>query len=503
LSLSAWHGMTALHRACLGGDYNIILLLLRAGADPNAPNANQETPTLFSCKRGNTQVLNLMIEFGGDVSKIDSQGRGAMLHAAESGIVSTLHYLNTVCNHSFKVVDNKRQSPIHIVCLYGHVEALKYLIKKDRCDLTVVNMDGDTPLHILSREGHSHLCWVIFTELGTSSLKVLNNAGYTPKDLAEQRDKMGHREITPVYQYYSKQGGHIKPTGPILYWYWLLLMPTIIYGAAVVLSHYVNEKLHAVTILLGLAVILITQKKQLHRMRHVSRWPNPIYIGIFGAGQFHTMVCLYYKLMQCIFLNFFFFANKLSFMCMFYNLYFAFPNKNIRYQEVTVQDLCSPVRKMQDFCADCEIVRPKYAKHCKLCNKCYQDMDHHCLFLNRCVARDNQFYFVWFILTCLVCMTIFVIIAALHCYSYYSMMRVLYQEVWMLSLIIMNTVSLIWGINLIKNQFDVIANDFTNYFRTKGYNQLLTVNEKWLNIAYFLIGKEPYIKNPLHKQLNV
>lgn len=36
----------------------------------------------------------------------------------------------------------------------------------------------------------------------------------------------------------------------------------------------------------------------------------------------------------------------------------------------------------------------QYRKHCKACNKCVEDFDHHCPFLNQCIGKHNYHWFV-------------------------------------------------------------------------------------------------------------
>ncbi|DBA94918.1 TPA: hypothetical protein ACH3X1_002449 [Trebouxia sp. C0004] len=44
-------------------------------------------------------------------------------------------------------------------------------------------------------------------------------------------------------------------------------------------------------------------------------------------------------------------------------------------------------------CSICEVyVRPR-SKHCRVCNRCTEDFDHHCMWLNNCVGRANYPYF--------------------------------------------------------------------------------------------------------------
>ncbi|XP_041364245.1 serine/threonine-protein phosphatase 6 regulatory ankyrin repeat subunit C-like [Gigantopelta aegis] len=209
-----WHGNTALHRACLVGDISVVALLVNAGADTNTLNDSGESPVHYAAKRGIPSVLHILTKHGGDVTTTDKHGRRITHHASETGSVYMLHYLSTVHSVSFRDVDKKLQSPLHIVCGFGHAEAFKYLIRKERSDLTQGDFAGNTPMHLTVEEGHSHLTWLLLRAVGCGSLHHRNKAGYTPVDIACQRDKAGHKEITPLLKSYEGVRDHsYKPSG--------------------------------------------------------------------------------------------------------------------------------------------------------------------------------------------------------------------------------------------------------------------------------------------------
>ena len=41
------------------------------------------------------------------------------------------------------------------------------------------------------------------------------------------------------------------------------------------------------------------------------------------------------------------------------------------------------------FCNICQMVVSYKAKHCKKCNKCITNFDHHCIYLNNCIGSRN------------------------------------------------------------------------------------------------------------------
>merc|ERR1719401_428034 len=53
------------------------------------------------------------------------------------------------------------------------------------------------------------------------------------------------------------------------------------------------------------------------------------------------------------------------------------------------------------WCRTCEIIRPPRASHCRECDNCVLRFDHHCPFLNNCIAQRNYSFFVGFLFSVL------------------------------------------------------------------------------------------------------
>ena len=86
-SLLDCNGDTPLHKAAMLYDVTVVELLLLFQADPNAPNDLQQTPFHLACRRGDLEIMNLLLQNGAHLWLVDGAGMGPIHHASRGGSV--------------------------------------------------------------------------------------------------------------------------------------------------------------------------------------------------------------------------------------------------------------------------------------------------------------------------------------------------------------------------------------------------------------------------------
>ncbi|XP_074240768.1 ankyrin repeat and death domain-containing protein 1B isoform X3 [Saimiri boliviensis] len=185
------HGLTVIHLAAWSGSLEIMLMLVKAGADQRAKSQvgmlvtpGQKLLPLSLCRR--EEVLRSLC--------ISLQDRMNALHfAAQSNHVRTVEYLIQELHlKDLNQPDEKGRKPFLLAAERGHAE----MIEK----LTFLNLhtsekdkEGNTALHLAAKHGHSPAVRVLLTQW--QDINEMNESGETPFFLTVEG---GHEECSKV-----------------------------------------------------------------------------------------------------------------------------------------------------------------------------------------------------------------------------------------------------------------------------------------------------------------
>ncbi|XP_062926414.1 uncharacterized protein si:ch211-223a10.1 [Mobula hypostoma] len=501
---TGWNGFSPLHHAALCGHKELVYLLLEHGADTNLPNDAGETPFHFACRRGEVYIMDQMVKRGADILTRDHQGKTALHHAVSGGSIVAIRYLEEMGHYSFRDSDRFLQSALHIAISIGNEDVVKYLLRGMRCSVEAIDTWGMTPMHVAAHTGSVNICWLLMTDAGIPTLHLQNKDGLTPLDLARRGKSHRHQEVAKLLTDYSKEIQNGKPRRPIGLYFSSLLCPGILSSIIFFIASHIG-KYGGVFSAIAFAVLARIVFCQYHRISHYSRSPNPMYLGTFTAGIFHSLYCFYCKILPALWPA----KMLLCFMTMLATLLFWMFMKlltkdpgNLRESDsatkyLTIAQLIETNEKPSRFCIYCEMVRPEGTKHCRLCNCCMENFDHHCLFLMKCVAKKNQRLFILFLLEIIISHLTFITSSLYSLYLWYGLNfevfpKVFNDQPWVMGLALMNIATVLWELVLLKSQLAAIAVNSTTTCRDRVDNKASTWRHLLRNITVFLVlGKRP------------
>ncbi|GCC28581.1 hypothetical protein chiPu_0007012 [Chiloscyllium punctatum] len=500
LSARGWHGFTPLHHAAYRGHKALSYLLLEHGADSNIPNDAGETPFHFACRRGALCIMDQMVKRGANVAALDYQGKTALHQAVSGGSVAAIRYLEEMGRFDFREPDRFLQTPLHSAASIGNEDVIRYLLRAGRCRVDAADMWGMVPMHVAAQTGSAAICWLLTMEAGFSLLQLRNKDGLTPLELAKQGKTHRHQEVTKLLNKFSEESPTGKPKEPIGLYYSCLLLPGVLSAVVFLIASYLGEY-GGVFSLIAFAVLGRTVFFQYHRISHLSRLPNPMYLGTFAAGIFHSLYCFYYKILPALW------PAHLLLCCMtllatlllwmFKEMLTRDPGRlqetSREAEYLTITQLVEANEDPSRFCIYCEIIQPEQAKHCKLCNMCMVNFDHHCLFLMKCIAKNNRRLFNLFLMEVIVCHLTFTASAVwcLHLryeLNFETVLAVLSSESWVVALALMNVATAVWESVILKEQLVTISTNCTTTFRKVPQASAFTWGRRMKNIAVFFIA---------------
>ncbi|XP_048250459.1 ankyrin repeat domain-containing protein 17-like isoform X2 [Haliotis rufescens] len=198
VSLVDYNRNKILHVACLGGHTDMVKYVLsQKVADINSRGQYGRTPTMMSAEKGHRQVFDLLVTQGADVSLVDDNRNNILHVACLGGHVDMVKYIlsKKVADINIRgkygwtplmkaaekghrqvfdllvtqgadvsLVDDNRNNILHVACLGGHVDMVKYALSQKVADINSRGHNGRTPLMKAAQKGHRQVFDLLVTQ---------------------------------------------------------------------------------------------------------------------------------------------------------------------------------------------------------------------------------------------------------------------------------------------------------------------------------------------------
>ena len=196
---TGWYGETPLHVACENKQVDVVQLLVNGGVQVNKVNSKGATPLWISCRTGSVENVRVLVEAGSDVDKASKGGATPLYVAVCGGHVDVVDVLLGKGGADVNKAGLRGETPLWIACDKGFVELVRALVAGG-ADVDMEAREGVTPLYAASCKGYIEVVKVLVMEGGADPNKSCRG-GVSPLWIARGE---GH---LPVVRFLIEEGG--------------------------------------------------------------------------------------------------------------------------------------------------------------------------------------------------------------------------------------------------------------------------------------------------------
>jgi len=141
-------GRGLLHGAAVGGQFEILCLLLKQGLDANAADKKGRTPLHDACRQGSFEIAKALLDAGADLTLKDKAGRDPWTVAWQNGQTTVMEVFENHDRDMFGEHPNARKLPVWALAKRGYVDLLREAIATGNPELNKPDPDNNhTALH--------------------------------------------------------------------------------------------------------------------------------------------------------------------------------------------------------------------------------------------------------------------------------------------------------------------------------------------------------------------
>ena len=148
------------HQRNYGHDETVHYLAGLPEVDVNHKPRNKRTALYRALMKGDSRMIDALIDAGADVEAKPIWGLPPLLDASSDGNLSIVETL-VEAGASVRARDNEKHTPLTIAAQYGHTDTVRYLVGLKDVDVNHTAHENETALHSAATEGHSDMVQVL------------------------------------------------------------------------------------------------------------------------------------------------------------------------------------------------------------------------------------------------------------------------------------------------------------------------------------------------------
>jgi ankyrin repeat protein len=197
VNFTSANGMTSLHDSCQQGMTHTTMELLRSGASPDPKTEQGYTPLHFATAVGSTEIIAMLIVSGADIFARASNGDTPIKMAVNQSTLTCHTFLELTPNLDLSTVDENGDSLLHLSSQEGNAN-FEYLARHG-ADVNAINSTGDSVLHTIALSGDCNQALLLLS-MGANPL-LKNHFGDQAVDICKVTRPDIASEIFKYMQY--------------------------------------------------------------------------------------------------------------------------------------------------------------------------------------------------------------------------------------------------------------------------------------------------------------
>lgn len=241
---------------------------------------------------------------------------------------------------------------LHLSCFYLYKAATDNLLLLG-CNINEKDKLGNTPLHYAVKGGNFNLTKKLI--LFGAEKNTRNNEYLSPKDLARKNGNFSMRKL--FNKSFFNQISSIK-----------------------------NKRRENILFILIVISLFIKLFYFIQKDKSTYDFIFFVYLCSFIFDMFCSGFIFYPKI-----------CNKKLYRKKSKKNDYNLLNRQVKYEDIYKLNNYD-LDKLEQLCPVCKIIRQSKTKHCIICNKCIENWDHHCYWLNICINKETYNLFIFFLI---------------------------------------------------------------------------------------------------------
>ena len=294
----------------------------------------------FACYKGNMKIIKFLLNNGADYSIKGNNNLSCLHYSAITNKVAPIYYMIKKYNINQYEIDKEGNTFFHWACYCSSLDVINFFLNDDNFNINIPNNQGITPLQYYIMPKPKYL----------KPIKKLIRRGADPYI----KNKYGENSFDIVRQKYNNNDDNDikKQIYEILirknnlnFLFWIFITFHFLFVVFIILFEFP-------------------------------------YINI----KFLSLIFILYVIWTIVLWNYiFYFLNKESGFI---------KNNNNNYLLKLIEEDDNNKINLRDYCIKCQIKMEKNSIHCYYCHKCIREFDHHCIWIKKCIGKNNKDDFI-------------------------------------------------------------------------------------------------------------